>query len=231
MTNEEASGKVSIIMPTLGLACIWCALTHLALTTARNVELIIVADKPHPKMMSMFSRFNAIALVNNEQVGVPHAMNQGIRMATRPYILLTNDDIMPMTAGWLTPMVEALEKHPEFGMVSPRVIRPWSEDKAWYGSLGEGSLLTREMIDKVGLFDESPIYAHLGTDGDYYARCMEKGYDFHGIPTSMIAHNSGRTVGAELSTDYCDEVAEYLKDRYGDLPDQHLLPVYEGEGK
>lgn len=229
MTNDEAAAKVSIILPTLKSPCIWCSLVHLSLTTSMTRELIIVADKPDVNRMNIFHRFRASTIiVNTELVGGPHAFNQGMRLATRPYIMVLNDDILPMTADWLVPLVSALDAHPEFGMVAPRVLRPFSEEKLWYAALGEGSLMTRAMIDRVGYFDESPEYAGLGTDGDYYARCMKAGYKFHGIPQSLIAHNCGQTIGNLLTEEYTDIVAKKLKAKWGDLPDQHLLPEYVG---
>jgi GT2 family glycosyltransferase len=229
VTNDEASEKVSIILPTVSGRCIWCSMVMTSLTTTEKREIIVVADRPDELRLRLFARFGVKLVANPERVGTPRAFNQGIRMSTRPYVLILNDDILPITGDFLAKMVEALEKHPEFGMVAPRVLRPWSEDKAWYAALGEGSLMSRRMIDDVGLFDESPEYAGLGTDGDYFARARAKGYKFHGIPTSMILHNCGQTIGELLTEEYCKRAAKKLKDKWGDLPDQHILPEYLGD--
>lgn len=230
MANDEAAAKVSIILPTLKSPCIWCCLVHLGLTTSLKRELIVVADRPDENRLKLFARFRASTIIANaEPVGGPRAFNQGLKLATRPYVMVINDDLLPMSADWLVPLVSALDKHPEFGMVAPRVIRPWSEEKVWYAALGEGSLMTREMIEKVGYFDEDPDYAAQCADGDYYARCMQAGYKFHGIPNSLIMHNCGQTIGPLLTDDYCTKVAKKIKDKWGDLPDQHLLPEYVGE--
>jgi GT2 family glycosyltransferase len=228
VTTEESSGKVSIIIPTISAPCIWCCLTHVFLTTGSKREVIVVIDQPSEQRLKLLARFGVTVIANRDRVGAPRAFNQGMKVASRPYVVVMNDDILPMT-DWLTPMVEALEKHPEFGMVSPRVIRPWNEDKVWFAALGEGAMMSREMIEKVGYFDEDPDYAAQCTDADYYARAMAAGYRFRGIPTSMIIHNCGQTIGPMLTDDYCNRVAAKIAAKYGDLGDQHLLPEYLGE--
>ena len=140
--------------------------------------------------------------------------------------MISNDDILPVSADFLVPLVSALDKHPEFGMVAPRVVRPWNEHQVWYAAIAEGALMSREMIDKVGMFDEDPDYNGQCTDADYYARCKAAGYQFHGIPQSMILHNSGQTVGTLLTAEYCQMVTAKIQAKYGDLGDQHLLPEY-----
>ncbi len=228
MTTEEASAKVSIIVPTLSAPCIWCCLSHIAMTTGNRREVIVVIDQPTEQRMRLLARFGVTVIANRERVGVPRAFNLGIKVSNRPYVVLLNDDILPMT-DWLPLMVEALEKHPEFGLVGPRVLRPWNEEKVWYAAIGEGSMMSRKMIDDVGMFSEDPIYRGFGVDADYYARCMAKGYKFHGIPKAMLLHNCGQTIASLLTDDYCRQVGAKIAAEFGDLGDQHLLPEYRGE--
>ena len=63
-------------------------------------------------------------VVNNaKNIGYAAALNQGIRLSQQPYILCLNADTR-LPGSCLEPLVDYLERHPQAGVVAPRLCYP-----------------------------------------------------------------------------------------------------------
>ena len=60
---------------------------------------------------------------NETNQGFAEFNNQGLRAASRPYVLYLNDDV-EVRPGWLEPLVEMLDAHPRVGAVGSRLLYP-----------------------------------------------------------------------------------------------------------
>lgn len=150
-------------------------------------ELIIVCDKPSNKMRRWLTKMRKTrvkVITNKEPVGVPTALNKGIRIAEGKYICLVNNDIA-VSKGWFEPLMEALQNHPEYGWVGSRIIRG---DKIMNWGVISSALFSREAIDKIGLFDERFSQGIGWEDNDYQLRFRLAGYQPHGIHKSTVYH-------------------------------------------
>jgi len=129
-------------------------------------------------------RAGAKVITNREPVGVPKALNMGIKVAEGKYICLVNNDIA-VTKGWLEPLIEALKREPSYGWVASRIIRGNTVMK--WGVISS-TLISREAIDRVGLFDERFSQGVGWEDNDYLVQFWLAGYSPHGVHRSTVYH-------------------------------------------
>lgn len=94
--------------------------------TPPGFELIIInnASEDGTSILLQSIDYPHLKIVNNRgNRGFAAFNNQGLRLAERPYILFLNDDV-ELTPGWLEPLVEMLDLHPEVGAVGSRLLYP-----------------------------------------------------------------------------------------------------------
>lgn len=139
-----------------------------------------------------------VLLRNEDNLGFVKAVNQGMRASKGPYVCLLNNDAF-VTKGWLESMIRTVEEGPNnIGMANP-------DSNIFGGSARGGSpkgyteldscrgfcmLIKKEVIDRVGLFDE--IYG-MGyfEEKDFSMRARQAGY----IPVlarSAFVHHEDR---------------------------------------
>ncbi len=121
------SEKVSIIIGTHN-NCEYLrrTLETLFRHTPPGFELIIVnnASEDGTNTLLQSIDYPHLKIVNNRaNRGFAAFNNQGLRLAERPYVLFLNDDV-ELTPGWLEPLVEMLDLHPEVGAVGSRLLYP-----------------------------------------------------------------------------------------------------------
>jgi GT2 family glycosyltransferase len=150
---------------------------------------------------------------NRENRGYATACNQGIKAGRAPVIILLNSDTLA-TAGWLPPLVKALQD-PKVAVVGPRlvtpdgflvgagvigdetnpVIRGWGQpdDPALFAEptvclsvCGACLGLKRELLPELGYFDEN--YFHYFEETDYCYRARRHGYEVLYVPDSRVLH-------------------------------------------
>ena len=227
MTNPV----VSIIVPTVNCYLFTDCIAKIMERTHVEYELIIVCDTPTPEKreeLANLTEDNVTVIINETRQGNPGAQNIGMKAAKGEFIMLTQDDVIVQTHGWLKPLVTALRKHPEFGYVVPIVHRV-HDQYLRFGELGEASLINRQILDKVGYWDEGDLFRRLACDGDYFARIKDAGFRPHGLVESLVTHFLGSTIKEELERkDVYDNMVELYR-RYGKEEihiDRALLPVY-----
>ncbi len=116
---------VSIVVPVynrvdLSRQCF----TALAETTRdASFELVVVDNASTDGTAELLGQLNGdVQIVRNaENLGFAKACNQGARAARGRYVLFLNNDTVPL-AGWLEPLIDELERHPEVAVVGPRLL-------------------------------------------------------------------------------------------------------------
>lgn len=88
-------------------------------------EVIVVDNGSADLSAGMVRRtFPDVHLIANaENLGYARANNQGIAVANGEYVVLLNSDALPRP-GTLTALADLLDRHPEVGVVSPRLVLP-----------------------------------------------------------------------------------------------------------
>lgn len=145
---------------------------------------------------------NTVLIENASNLGFPKGCNQGIRASSGEYILLLNNDVV-VTENWLTGMLECLKSAPDTGFIGPMTnsisgtqrVRDDSyrsiEDLDHYAQtfretyrhrrfplrrvVGFCMLFRRELVEKIGLLDESFGSGNF-EDDDFCLRATLEGY-------------------------------------------------------
>lgn len=188
--------------------------------TDEPYELIVVdngSTDGTPEYLAQVPGCRVIA--NPENRGFPAAANQGLRAAGGDQVVLLNNDTV-LTRGWLSRLRRALASDPRIGLVGPcsnrvsgpqQVPVPYGDDLAglepfaadWgarhLGVIEETDrlvgfclLITRAVVDRVGLLDER---FGLGCfeDDDYTLRAVRAGFRTVIARDAFVHHAGGRT--------------------------------------
>jgi len=244
---------LSIIIPVwnqheLTRECLWAVRD----TTPEPYEIIVVDNGSDPPIEGATIR-------NEENLGFPVAVNQGIRASKGDIICLLNNDVI-CTPYWSEKLIAALD---EYAIVGPmtdttsghqsisipiyydreelykRAIE-FSKDRAgrtmdtnWI--IGFCFMFKRALYDELGEFDES-IWPSSGEEIDFCFRAREKGYRV-GYIQDVYVHHEGSVsfiVMRDTGMSY-EEIVEKshsnLKKKWGeDFWQRQLLPLTDGKG-
>jgi GT2 family glycosyltransferase/glycosyltransferase involved in cell wall biosynthesis len=164
--------------------------------TSWPFNLIIVDDQSDDYVKEQLEKLasdDRVTLIRNKKNrGFSASVNRGIRAGRGKYICLLNSDVI-VTPMWMTKMVMALEADPRNQIVNPatnntaiinvplspgasymdmnRVFEQYS-DRRYPDIMPTGFCFTfrRDLISKVGLFDES--YTNYGEESDFWMRVI-----------------------------------------------------------
>lgn len=112
------------------------------------------------------------------------SMNQGIKWATGDYVLVMGNDSFPQTEDWLDKLIEA-QKETGAGIMCPVANNPpWQVYKQYIITEDDNYalmsfypaicwLIPRQVLDKVGLFDERFLIGFY-EDNDYILRVRQE---------------------------------------------------------
>lgn len=184
-------------------------------------------DETLAVVRARFPRVRVLALGSN--TGFAAATNQGIMASRGELIALLNNDTEP-TPQWLQALMMALQDHPDAGWAASKLVwaqRPgiidsagdelWSlgvvvkrgdaqedgptyQQPGWvFGSCAGAALYRRSVLAAVGPFDErfAPAYHE---DSDWNFRAQLQGFRCWYVPTAIVKHEVGATLGARSST-------------------------------
>ena len=155
-----------------------------------------------------------VLLVRNESnLGFIKAVNQGMRLSEAPYVCLVNNDTT-VTKGWLDEMIRVAEGSPRIGLINPssntlgqksdkgesvesyaeRLKKEAASSTEIGSAIGFCMLIKKEVIDKIGVFDE--IY-DMGNfeDTDYSRRAIKEGYICARAHRAYVYHDEGSSFG------------------------------------
>ncbi|TWT43066.1 SPBc2 prophage-derived glycosyltransferase SunS [Thalassoglobus neptunius] len=191
-------------------------LDSIRLRTIAPYEIIVVDNGSNDQTAEYLGHCDDVRLISNrENRGFPAAVNQGIAAAQGTQVLLLNNDTL-VTTGWLTRMLEALHSQADVGLVGPLSNNVSGEQQvnvtyddlsqldgfAWELSkqqhnqrvttdrlVGFCLLFKRELVDRIGLFDEQFGIGNF-EDDDFCRRAQESGYRCL-IATDAFVHHFG----------------------------------------
>lgn len=156
-----------------------------------DYELIIVNDASSLYVNDLLKRADT-SIFHRKNKGLAPTWNDGIKIARGEYIAVINSDVS-VPDGWLEGLREKFTK--SVGVVGPAVEHlpndPSQPAYQWFP--GSCFMLSRETIEKVGLFDENfiPFYFE---DTDYWTRILKAGLKLARNYDIFVKHAEGATV-------------------------------------
>jgi GT2 family glycosyltransferase len=167
---------------------------------------------------SFFPEIRVVRLDTN--YGFAIAANQGICHAVGDKIALLNNDTVAEST-WLEELSKALDKFPDVGFCASKILNYWKpniidsagdvldvasahnrgqdrEDQPDYdknqylfGACAGAAIYRRELLDKIGLFDQ--IFVSNFEDVDLSFRAQLAGFKCLYVPTAIVYHKRGET--------------------------------------
>jgi hypothetical protein len=95
-----------------------------------DFELIVVDDASSDDSRSYLAEHwpQARVIANRQNVGVAAAINLGVAAAQGDYVALLNNDL-ELDPGWLHELVSVLDRHPEAGTASCKLLNYWRRNE------------------------------------------------------------------------------------------------------
>ena len=193
--------KCDIIIPVWNqLAFTRDCIDSIAKNTSGEYGIIVIdnaSDEETKKYLETLKASAALPLKlirNEENIGFIKAVNQGMSASDSPLVCLLNNDTL-VTSGWLKEMVDVANSSTDIGIVNPssnnlgqkpsdgepielyaEKIRQSAGQSVELGAaIGFCMLIKRDLISKIGLFDE--VYG-MGNfeDTDFSRKALKEGY-------------------------------------------------------
>lgn len=228
--------KASVVIPNLnGAGWLRDSIESVYAQTEQNFELIIIdngsTDESLEIARSYQGRPRYTLIENSSNTGFSYAVNQGIRAAKAPYVVLFNNDAFA-EPDWLSELLRVADSDEKIFAVQSLMIRHWDRKLAddagdfvtilaWAYKRGDGllasryqkqcrvfsacggsSLYRKSILDEIGLFDEN-FFAYF-EDVDLSWRANNAGYKNIFCPSSKCYHICGATTGGAKGSTYND---------------------------
>jgi GT2 family glycosyltransferase len=193
-------------------------------------------------------------ITNNRNVGFGAAVNQAFPESRAPYLAVLNDDATAHP-GWLEAMLSAIEPRPDVGMCASQVRlagesgldsagmllcldgsskqRGHLESPAAYVHQeeallpsGSAALYRREMLEEIGLFDESFfLYCE---DTDLGLRARWAGWECLYVPEAVVDHRYSHSSGkaSAMKAYYVERNRLFVIFKNFPMLDLLLVPLY-----
>jgi GT2 family glycosyltransferase len=210
---------VTVAVPTLaaGDALADCLLS-LESQTLADFDVIVVDNSGANRALAVPACARVIS--NSRNVGFGAAVNQVFRISQAPYLAVLNDDAAA-DSHWLRALLECAETNPRAGMFASQVRMRASLDSAGmliaadgsskqrgHGepperfaaaaevlfSSGSAAMYRREMLEQIGVFDES--YFLYCEDTDLGLRARWAGWECRYVPDAVVEHRYSHSAGA-----------------------------------
>jgi GT2 family glycosyltransferase len=253
---REPSGPVqptvTVVVPTLAAdETLDECLASLERQTFSNFEVIVVDNSGR---QAVPSNGPVRVIANDKNVGFGGAVNQAFRQSTAPFLAVLNDDATAHP-GWLAALLQAVESRPDVGMCASQVRhagdgrldsagmllcldgsskqRGHLESPTTYARKeeallpsGSAALYRREMLEEIGLFDESFFLYCEDTDLGLRARwaAWECLYVADAVVEHRYSHSSGPA--SALKAYYVERNRLYVIFKSFPLLDLVLVPFY-----
>jgi GT2 family glycosyltransferase/Tfp pilus assembly protein PilF len=255
--NREQS-LVSIIIPLYNqLNYTKECIDSISRNTTGQYEIICIDNASNDGTAKWFNKIvqnnsNYKLICNEENLGFPAAVNQGIKAAKGDYILIANNDIV-FTPGWLDRMIDLAISDINVGIVGPisNAISGFQLDRdAKYNNIGDMlkyaqrvrennkgqtidfprvaffcTLIKKEVIDKIGGLDERFSPGNY-EDDDFCLRAQLAGYKTL-IAKDVFIHHYGsksfKVAGVDKYNERLLKNRNIFIDKWGADPDEIWL--------
>lgn len=214
--------------------------------TTQDYEVILVDNGSTPPIAKPYMGFVDVTLIRNEEnLGFPKAVNQGILASKGDVIVLLNNDVT-VTPAWS----ERLQAHLErFAVAGPmtnfcvgrqrmvastyttkeelfEVAEQIYEDRKGLATevnwiIGFCFAFRRSLLDEIGFFDES-IWPCSGEEIDFCYRAKQAGHSV-GIARDVYVHHEGSVTFRDMNdkgqidyTSVCNASEDHLKKKWGE---------------
>lgn len=224
----RADSRVSIVIPNYNGKKFIEVCLRAVLSDAPGAELLVVdngsQDGSRELVRREFPQARVIALDRN--YGFSHAVNEGIRAASRPYVILLNNDteVLPGFADALAEALEADERafsaqaklislyNPEkiddagnfycalgwaFARGKNRSAAYYEQPGAVFAACAGAAAYRRELFEQTGCFDEAH-FAYL-EDIDVGWRARLAGFRNLYVPAAKVLHAGSGTSGSRYN--------------------------------
>jgi len=182
--------KISIIIPTLNHLqdCLRpCVESVIRFTDFTNVEVIISAngctDGTREYVDSLGDSFKLVW--NEEPLGFPKAINEGIKASEGEFIVLLNNDTVILGPDWLS-WLKSPFSNSSVGITGP--LRMYQQETRRLFLIFFCVMIKRELFDKIGLLDESFTIGG-GEDTDFCFKAVDMGYKFIQVPYDATCYD------------------------------------------
>jgi GT2 family glycosyltransferase len=192
-------------------------------------EIIVVCQKYSPESV-VAATFNGVRVIETNDIPwISVAWNIGIRAATGDYVTNANSDDK-LKPGALAQMADALDLHPECGVVFSnvdRLIEGENIGKEWKRTQqGTGEYDTTELINgryiigampmwrrKLGFYDEK---VRVAQDYEFFARLAKGGTRFWYIDKSLGVYTKRETANEWKHKVLCADEHKRIREKYAD---------------
>ena len=243
---------MTVVVPTLaaGSTLAEC-LDSLDRQTFRDFEVVVVDNSGRNAVQP---REGVRIIANEKNVGFGVAFNQAFRSSKATFIAVLNDDATA-GPNWLEALLRAVEARPDVGMCASQVrlageanldsagmllCRDGSSKQRGHGESpdsyprrqevllpsGSAAFYRREMLEEIGLFDESFfLYCE---DTDLGLRARWAAWECLYVPNAVVEHRYSHSAGqaSALKAYYVERNRLFLAVKNFPIPDLLLLPFY-----
>ena len=121
--------SVTVVIPHYRSETLQSCLTSVFAHSDKNVTVIVVDDGPDaPSVQQARAAFPQVNVLRNDRnLGFSASCNRGLKAADTRFAVLLNDDTR-VTAGWLSPMVDAAEADPSIAVCQPKLLSATKAD-------------------------------------------------------------------------------------------------------
>lgn len=221
--------EVSVVIPNYnGLAYLEGVLSSLECQSMKNFEVILVdngsTDGSCAFVASQYSWVHIIEL--SENFGFSRAVNEGIKAARAPYVLLLNNDT-EVEPDFLKEMTEGLQRHKKafscqakmlqfhdrkkmddggnyycalgwaFAGGKGKAAERYDKEKKIFSSCAGAAIYRKKIFEKIGYFDDEHFAYLEDLDVGYRARIY--GYENWYIPGAVVYHVGSGTSGSRYN--------------------------------
>lgn len=228
--SGENGPMVSIVIPCYNQVNYTYACLQSILEFTKDVTYeVIIADDVSTDATAELGRYvEGLVICRNEtNQGFLRNCNNAAKKARGKYIMFLNNDTK-VTEGWLSSLVNLIERDPSIGMVGSKLVYPdgrlqeaggiiWSDGSGWnYGRLddpdkpeynyvkdvdyisGAAILLSTELWKQIGGFDDRFAPAYC-EDSDLAFEVRKAGYRVVYQPLSRVIHFEGISNGTDVN--------------------------------
>jgi len=221
---------VSIIVPVYNQ---WdttraCLISILENSGTLHYEVIVADDNSSDKTCNILQYTENIKLiVNKTNLGFLKNCNNAADQATGHYLVFLNNDTN-VQPGWLSPLVELMEKDTTVGLAGSKLVYPdgklqeaggiiWRDGSGWnYGHMdfperpeynylkevdyisGASVIVRKSLWNEIGGFDERYAPAYY-EDADLAFEIRKRGFKVMYQPRSVVVHLEGVSHGKDIN--------------------------------